>query len=231
MQPMCFTDTDHLRREVSRIGRSHFFDRATMRFFDSRVLADVYGCRYFVTSERFRSLDNPADDGERRYTVREITKDGRIVDVSAFQEFRTARAAKRHAMTLAATSPWPHCGECGSRVHPDFRDMLGVCQNCRERQRELAARQLRQAPYANDRAFNGEWRGSLSGATITIAADPTDWTRRIVTWGDGCHDTVRNADVSRMISSGILERIPGNARNHAENDETAGNDPQYQNAP
>lgn len=79
-----------------------FFERGTMRFFDSRIVEKLYqgrGGRFFVTSERF-SPDSP-----RLYTVRRFRasgrKSGRIDTVGGFQDYKTLREAKRAAERLA----------------------------------------------------------------------------------------------------------------------------------
>ncbi len=67
-----------------------------MRFFDTRVLKDVYGGRYFITSERFD------DDTPRLYTVREADDNGRISTVGEFQGHATILDAQKEAKRLAA---------------------------------------------------------------------------------------------------------------------------------
>ena len=74
----------------------HFFERSTMRFFDSRIASrHPIGGRYFVTSERF-SLAYP-----RLYTVRECGENGHVNTVGKFQAYITVEAAKRAAEQLA----------------------------------------------------------------------------------------------------------------------------------
>lgn len=82
--------------EVKAANAEHghfFFEPASMRFFDSRILSAVYprqgGGAYFVTSERF-DWNSP-----RLYTLRECLPSGAINTVSEFQEFATADQAKR----------------------------------------------------------------------------------------------------------------------------------------
>ena len=82
----------------------YFFDADTLRFFGSRISEDVYGGRYFVTSERDRPVSSrfpAAWNGERRYTVREAAPDGSISTVGTFGGYRTLAAAKRAAQALA----------------------------------------------------------------------------------------------------------------------------------
>lgn len=82
----------------NRVAGGHFFDAATMRFFNSRVLDGVYGGRYFVTSERYGSEP-------RYYTVRVYDPETGSVDtVGDFQAFATARQAIRFAKELAGVT-------------------------------------------------------------------------------------------------------------------------------
>jgi hypothetical protein len=98
-------DSRYIVRAVTG-GGSHFFDRPTMRFFDSRVahtgwqIIDPAGWDHqyvVVTSERFDS------HSPRLYTVRlfTMTDHGRRVhhadDVRGFQGYGSARAAGRAA--------------------------------------------------------------------------------------------------------------------------------------
>lgn len=79
----------------------HFFDRSTMRFFDSRVLAPIWtgtDGSYFVTSERFNA------DEPRLYTVRKIDWATGVVDtVGAFQQYRSAPDAYEAAREASLT--------------------------------------------------------------------------------------------------------------------------------
>lgn len=101
-------------RAVADGAGSHFFNRDTMRFFQSRLLSGVWildgndckpGHRYlFVTSERY-------DDAPRHYTVRIMTlgtvRDNRpAVDIDTlfgpYSSAREARAAMdAHARNVA----------------------------------------------------------------------------------------------------------------------------------
>lgn len=75
-----------IERKNRRAGQ-HFFDSATLRFFNSRIQEFVVGHRFFVTTERH-------DWGGRRLaTVRMIRDDGSIADVGEFQQFATPGAA------------------------------------------------------------------------------------------------------------------------------------------
>lgn len=96
---MTFTTIDDIRRANERLGH-HFFESAAMRFFASRVLADVFPAAdgsgsYFVTSERGPGMP-------RRYTVRLARPDGSVVTAGEHQAYATARQAKAEAKRLAS---------------------------------------------------------------------------------------------------------------------------------
>jgi hypothetical protein len=98
---MTFTTIDDIRSANERIGH-HFFDRATLRFFSSRILDDVFPAAdgsgsYFATSERGPGMP-------RRYTVRLARSDGSVVTAGEFQAYGSARAAKVAARHLASGS-------------------------------------------------------------------------------------------------------------------------------
>jgi hypothetical protein len=117
---------DDLRKAADDLG-SHYFEPATMRFFNSRVLEGIYRpsiqthprTGLFVTSERFSDYSqgfvNPRLYSIRRFTITRTTCPyldgigGRTVDliefetVGEFQEFATAATAKRHAAKLGAS--------------------------------------------------------------------------------------------------------------------------------
>ena len=104
---MRFYTTDEIRKAAT----GHFFDRDTMRFFDSRVMLDAFdgpgGC-YFVTSERMRGICNyPA--GKRLYTVRRFNrKTGAVTTPQSFQGFASRNgalaAAKRASLDASPRS-------------------------------------------------------------------------------------------------------------------------------
>lgn len=80
----------------------HFFEPATMRFFNCRVSDSFYicearQCSYFVTSERNKSF-TLGHNYPRLYTVRRIAWKGGDVDtVGEFQAYRSASTAQRRA--------------------------------------------------------------------------------------------------------------------------------------
>lgn len=92
-----FYDMDDVRRANARRGH-HFFESSTLRFFRSRIGTELYGGRYFVTSEQFApSSGRPA---ARRYTVREVLPDGSVETVGEFQAYDSGAAARREIQRL-----------------------------------------------------------------------------------------------------------------------------------
>lgn len=83
-------------RQANQAAGGHWFSPATLRWFNSRIHADVYAGRYFVTSEQ-----NP--EGERRYTVREVSEDGDIKTAEGceFFEYASRSGAHNRAQQLA----------------------------------------------------------------------------------------------------------------------------------
>jgi hypothetical protein len=80
---------------ANRQAGQHFFDADTLRFFRSRIGTELYGGRYFVTSEQFNG------DAKRLYTVREVMDGAKIKTIGEFQQYSTGAAARRAAMKLA----------------------------------------------------------------------------------------------------------------------------------
>jgi hypothetical protein len=73
----------------------YFFSPDTMRWFNSKVYDDVRQIEgqgvAFITSERDSYLDRQPT---RLFTVRIMTLDGRIKELSEFQQFNTLRQAR-----------------------------------------------------------------------------------------------------------------------------------------
>lgn len=91
-----YRSIDDIEYANERRANHYFFAPDSMRFFSSRILHGVYGGRYFVTSERCDWGPYP-----RLFTVREALPSGKVEMVGEFQEFSTARAAKRYAESIA----------------------------------------------------------------------------------------------------------------------------------
>ncbi len=78
---------------------NHWFDRSSMRFFNTRIESGLIGGRWFITSERFD------DNAPRKFTVRRADPDGSVDTEGDFQQYRTlddARMAARQLRKVAA---------------------------------------------------------------------------------------------------------------------------------
>lgn len=93
-------------RLKNRQAGYHFFDPGALRFFRSRIGNELYGGRYFVTSEQF--VGSNGYTAPRKYTIREVRPDGGIGTVAGFQEYNSSSAAraaiKRILQTVQAES-------------------------------------------------------------------------------------------------------------------------------
>lgn len=97
--PTIYTVTD-LMRDYERTNSGHFFDKDTMRFFNSKVIEFFRGNGeegFFITSEKFDAL------APRRYTIRHVTRvpsdnwQGYKYEINTaeeFQKYKTSNAAK-----------------------------------------------------------------------------------------------------------------------------------------
>lgn len=98
--PRCRTMADVKRS--NREAGFHFFDRATMRFFDSRVESGLYrgpGGVYFITSEQFHGSTGSQ---ARMFTVRKFdTATGDVDTCGKFNELRFIEDARDLARQLA----------------------------------------------------------------------------------------------------------------------------------
>jgi hypothetical protein len=77
-------------RAANKAIDGHWFDRATMRFFQTRIESTVYKNGTFITSEQ-------SPHGSRKFSVRRAMADGRIDTVGEFQGYRTKEAAREAA--------------------------------------------------------------------------------------------------------------------------------------
>lgn len=87
-------------KQANQDAGQHFFDRDTMRFFRSRILRDVIGGRFFITSEQFVYSDGVPEP--RRYSVRMVDDRGHIETVGDFQGYETAAQARAVARKMSA---------------------------------------------------------------------------------------------------------------------------------
>lgn len=112
-------DIDDIKRLNTQAGL-HFFDKSTLRFFNSRIGRNVYGVwfgssatnarrnggQYFTTSER-----NDMGEYPRCYTVRRFNPDDNTIDtIGEFQQYKTSKqandAAQRYASHEQITGEW-----------------------------------------------------------------------------------------------------------------------------
>jgi hypothetical protein len=75
-------------RLANRQAGHHFFEGGTLGFFKSRIGTELYGGRYFITSEQFDS------NAPRLYSVREVSPNGHINTVGKFQEYGSSASAR-----------------------------------------------------------------------------------------------------------------------------------------
>lgn len=87
-------------KDANRARGHFFFSHSTMRFFDSRVEAGLYGGRYFITSEQFHASDGTS--APRKYTIRCVKDDGSIERVGDFEKTTDLEEARRTARELAS---------------------------------------------------------------------------------------------------------------------------------
>lgn len=87
-------------RAANKAAGLHFFDRSTMRHWDSAIEGGPYqgpGGVFFVTSESGMRETDP-----RRYTVREFfPESGDVRNLSDFRAFRTREDARQAARDAA----------------------------------------------------------------------------------------------------------------------------------
>jgi hypothetical protein len=90
-------------KRANRQAGFHFFEPATMRFFDSRTGQEAYqgaGGTFFVSSEQFHGSNGHS--AARHYSVRKFDPlSGDIDTVGGFQAYRTSAAARQAALKLA----------------------------------------------------------------------------------------------------------------------------------
>lgn len=94
-----FRDIWGLMDHVTGAG-NYFFSPGALSFFNARVHGDLYGGRFFVTSERC----DWGDGHPRYYTVRFVRDNGDgsvAVTSTGFQRFASRSGAHAHAASLA----------------------------------------------------------------------------------------------------------------------------------
>jgi hypothetical protein len=90
--PMFSTISDV--RAANKTSGDFWFDRKTMRFFNSIIESKLYSGRYFITSERFEP------SYPKRYSIREATGDGDVKTVGEFQRFHFKEDAQAEIRRL-----------------------------------------------------------------------------------------------------------------------------------
>lgn len=108
VMPGPFRDTDEIIDAAQRRG-SHFFDRATMRSFGSRLAPGVIGGRIFITSEQDKPwAGGPGTwNGQRRYTVRVVDDLAETIEeLGTFGQFDTLAQARAAVRRVLAGEPF-----------------------------------------------------------------------------------------------------------------------------
>ncbi len=73
-------------RAANKAINHHWFDRETIRFFNSKIESKLHGGVYFVTSERF---DNEA----KKFAIRKANPDGSVSTIGKMRDYATLEAA------------------------------------------------------------------------------------------------------------------------------------------
>ena len=100
-----YLSLDQIRNHNNDIGH-HWFSPKTMRFFSCRVLSVLHLGRFFISSEA-----DTYSGRERRYTIREALQCGCIETVGEFQQYDTARQAKKALLAIDPATPERECYE------------------------------------------------------------------------------------------------------------------------
>lgn len=79
-------------RYLNKSTGHNFFERKTMKFFNSRLESSMYGGRYFITSEQYIGIDDIMRP--RKFTVRQANDDGSVTTVGEFQKFNYVEDAR-----------------------------------------------------------------------------------------------------------------------------------------
>lgn len=77
-------------KEVEEKNKSmgnYWFSDGAIDFFKSKIETELIDGRYFISSEKQRRQ-------ERKYTIREVSKEGRIKTVGEYRQFNTKEEAK-----------------------------------------------------------------------------------------------------------------------------------------
>ncbi len=84
--------------DLKSLSTGHFFDKASMRFFNSKLETDgvlIDNKAYFITSERYDK------SYPKKFTIRELDiNTGKIEGSSSFQEFESLKSAEKALMDI-----------------------------------------------------------------------------------------------------------------------------------
>lgn len=78
----------------------NFFDKETMKFWDSKVESGLFRGTYFITSEK-----NGINGKPRQFTIRQVLKTGEIRTVGKGREYSTLESARDGVKALLRLSP------------------------------------------------------------------------------------------------------------------------------
>jgi hypothetical protein len=91
-----FATISDIKAANRRVGQL-WFDPATMAFFGSQILPEVYHGAYFISSEQYvptaTAKDKGAQDGPRQFTIHKVDERGWVDTVGEFQQYNTAQDA------------------------------------------------------------------------------------------------------------------------------------------
>ena len=78
----------------------HWFDKDTMKFFNTRIVTGILKEKYFISSEFYRDWQT-GDREPTKYTIREVNwKTGDVSTVGEFQAYDSLKAAKEAVKDL-----------------------------------------------------------------------------------------------------------------------------------
>ncbi len=76
-----FKTLTEVKKANAALGQ-HWFDKATLEFFDTRIETPLNGGLVFITSEKAPGLEQP-----RRFTIRYVKADGAVATLGEFGQF------------------------------------------------------------------------------------------------------------------------------------------------
>jgi len=85
-------------KALNKAAGYHFFDRATIRFFNSHVVSKLYNNELFITAEQCWNKKNFF------YTIRRFNSDSSIVNMGDFQQYTSLSTVRKEARRLSRIS-------------------------------------------------------------------------------------------------------------------------------